>query len=108
MPRIRIDLSEASRALAPNHYKQPAIPAACQQHLQLASYPRCRGCPRMRFEQPGSASERTSVRCRNRGQKLNAALVEPAEDVIYRMTSFMRMAVLVAKPCLPPALVHLR
>src|SRR5271163_833597 len=108
MPRIRIDLSEASRALAPNHYKQPAIPATYQQHLQLASYPRRRGCSRMRFEQPRSADERTSVRCRYRGQKLDAALVEPAQDVVYRMTSFMRMAVLVSKPCLPPPLVHLR
>src|SRR5277367_5500717 len=98
MPRMRIDLSEASRALAPDHYKQPSIPAARQQHLQLASYPRRRGCSRMRFEQPGSAGERTSVRCRNRRQKLDATVVEPAQDVVYRMTSFMRMAVLVAKP----------
>src|SRR5271170_5464871 len=108
MPRIRIDLSEASRALAPDHYKQPAIPAAGQQHLQLASYPRRRGCPRVRFEQSGSAGERASVGRWNRRQKLDAALVEPAQDLVYRMTSFMRMAVLVAKPSLPPPLVHLR
>src|SRR5271167_1851426 len=108
MPRIRIDLSEASRALAPDHYKQPAIPATGQQHLQLACYPRRRGCPRMWFEQWGSARERTSVSCRNRRQKLDAALVEPAQDVVHRMTSFMRVAVLVAKPRLPPPLVHLR